>query len=261
MAAEREPHPSPLITPHTIDHPEAFHANISKTTIIQRLHTAILEGCHWYLALLAAIRDWELPEERFHGRFWTYLIDGEALDLLLLAERLLAEIPDLIPQEATAALLFEGIPPLTLSSDEFRKHVGLEKYRCILNFFYGVTVEEALLYLLEEELRRRTVTGRLSSQAMDTIYIDLYGSPLADLLSDFARHHHLSQQETGSLDVNELKAFTYFLFKRRIVYCLPARVASDTKRGLAELRRQYVASGRNAIIPGRLDGASSEDLP
>ena len=65
-------------------------------------------------------------------------------------------------------------------------------------------------------------------------------------------------RRTPTLDVPEQRAFTYFLFKHRVAYCLPPRVASDTKRGLAELRRQYLAAGRPTAFPGRPDGMFDE---
>ncbi|MCL4545295.1 MAG: hypothetical protein M1118_11970 [Chloroflexi bacterium] len=224
--------------------------------IITRLRQDIECGDHWYVALLQAIARWEEPVERFHGRQLTYLVGGEALDWLVLAERLTAEIRDLIPDEERTTLIFHGEPPLILSTEAFREYIGPDRYRCFLNFFYGVVVEEALFFLLEEEARRSTVSGRASAAALDAIYRDLYGAPEAELLAEFNESHALRVQT--ELDVDQFKAFTYFLFKRRVLYCLPARVASDTKRGLDELRRQWVAARRRLVLPGRPDGTAQQ---
>jgi len=43
--------------------------------------------------------------------------------------------------------------------------------------------------------------------------------------------------------------FTYWLFKYRLRQCDRAKVASDTRRGLAQLARLDSLRLRNAIIP------------
>lgn len=222
---------------------------------ITHLRRALQEGTPWYLALLDAIGLWEEPCERYRGQERRYLIAGEALDWLLLAERLASEAPDLIPRAELEALLFQGRAPLQLSSEEFRERIGPLKYRCLLSYFYGVTVEEALFFALEEEARRHSVVPAARFD-LDPLYQDLYGSGEAELLADFTGQS--SGRRAPTLDVPEQRAFTYFLFKRRIAYCLPPRVASDTKRGLAELRRQYLAAGRATAFPGRPDGTFDE---
>ncbi len=58
------------------------------TEAIRYLEQAIIGGKHWYIALLEAIGLWTGSEETYNGRHYCYLIDGEAFDWLLLAERL-----------------------------------------------------------------------------------------------------------------------------------------------------------------------------
>lgn len=223
---------------------------------IAHFRRAIQHGAHWYIALLEAIGLWEEPQERFRGAVLTYLIAGEALDWLLLADRLAKEARDLIPTDELDALLFGGRAPLPLEIEAFRDLIGPLKYRCLLNYFYGVTVEEALFFALEEEARRHSVVSS-SKFNLDPLFLDLYGAGEAALLGEFLGKE--LPPGTPSLDIQQQKAFTYFLFKRRLLYCLPARVASDTKRGLAELRRQYLAAGRLAVFPGRPDGVPEAD--
>lgn len=212
---------------------------------------ALEYGTHWYVALLEAIALWEEPTERYRGRLLTYLIGGEALDWLLLAGRLCREMRDLIPPPELEALLLSGQAPLLLESEAFRDLIGPLKYGCFLNFFYGITVEEALFFALEEEARRHSVAPG-SKFDLNPLYVDLYGAAEPVLVGEFLGKK--APQLSASMDVQQQKAFIYFLFKRRLLYCLPARVASDTKRGLAELQRQYLAAGRPAIFPGRPDG-------
>ena len=218
---------------------------------LSHFRRALQQGTHWYVALLEAIALWEDPTERYRGRLLTYLIAGEALDWLLLAGRLCREMWDFIPASELELLLLSGQAPIALESEAFRDLIGPLKYGCFLNFFYGVTVEEALFFALEEEARRHSVVPG-SAFDLNPLYVDLYGAAEPELLGEFLGKGQ--PQTTASMDIQQQKAFTYFLFKRRILYCLPARVASDTKRGLNELRRQYLAAGRPAVFPGRPDG-------
>jgi hypothetical protein len=64
---------------------------------ILRMRQAILNGRHWFDALLEAIGRWRVPEERIGDREYRYLIGGDAFDWLLLAERLTGEAFDIIP--------------------------------------------------------------------------------------------------------------------------------------------------------------------
>ena len=70
---------------------------------------AIGSGKHWYLALLGAIGLWASAAEDYNGRSYVYLIDGEAFDWLLLAERLCETVKDLLPENEMNDLLFHGI--------------------------------------------------------------------------------------------------------------------------------------------------------
>jgi len=82
------------------------------TEAIRHLEQVILSGKHWYIALLEAIGLWTDGEESYNGRHYRYLIDGEAFDWLLLAERLCEAVDDLLPEKEKLALLFYGKPPI-----------------------------------------------------------------------------------------------------------------------------------------------------
>ena len=199
------------------------------------LREAVASGRqHWFAAVLAAIRQWSLAEEQVDGRRYRYLIGGEAFDWLLLAERLCEELKGVVPQEECEALLFHGCLPLELSEEEFRRLIGPAKYRAHLNFVYGVRVEEALQLAVEEEVHKERLTrvwenGHVDDEACRRVY----GASRGELLAACRQERDLPPIDRLSLC--ELKEFTYWLFKHRLRNADPARMASDTRKGLARL--------------------------
>jgi hypothetical protein len=202
---------------------------------IRHLEQAIISGKHWYLALLEAIGLWTESEETYNGRHYRYLIDGEAFDWLLLAERLCAAIDDLVPEDEKLALLFHGKPPIRLTKDRFKELIGAAKYRQYLNYFYGVTVEEALKLAVQEEVRKEWRTSGYNNEhnLVNEVYQRIYGATKTILLKRFRREKGYPQLR--SITLTELKEFTYWLFKYRLKHCDKARVASDTKKALEQL--------------------------
>jgi len=222
----------------------------SENEAIRHLKQAIAQGKHWYVALLEATRLWTRAEEDYNGRKYRYLIAGEALDWLLLAERLCQEIDYLIPEDELTALLFFGKPPLELDGEQFRHLIGEDKYRAHLNYFYGVTVEEALLLAAEEETlkEQRVCPFNDSNRLVEEAYERIYGASMTELLKRFRRENHYPQRH--SMGFSDLKEFTYWLFKYRLKECDKARVASDTKKALNELQRQWALTGRQRGATG-----------
>jgi hypothetical protein len=204
---------------------------------ITHLKQAIASGKNWYTALLEAIALWTSAEESYKGRRYRYLIDGEAFDWLLLAERLCREVEGIIPEKEMDALLFHGQPPVALSADKFKKLIGGGKYHQYLNYFYGVTVEEALLQAVQAELRKeRRISGYNNEpNLLNEAYRRIYGATKAILLKRFRRQKRYPQLKSTSLP--ELKEFSYWLFKYRLQQCDRARVASDTKKALERLKQ------------------------
>ena len=135
---------------------------------ISYLKQSIADGKHWYLALLGAIGLWTSAEENYNDRPYVYLIDGEAFDWLLLAERLCDTVEGLIPEKERDALLFYGIPPLELDAGEVRELIGEKKYGQYLNYFYGITVEEALLLAVQEEINKERWVQGLQSKSQSS---------------------------------------------------------------------------------------------
>jgi hypothetical protein len=208
---------------------------VTRSNAIRHLEQAITAGKHWYLALLEAIKLWSKSEETFNGRHYRYLIDGEALDWLLLAERLCEAMDDLVPEEEKLALLFQGRTPIKLSKEKFKELIGAAKYRQYLNYFYGVTVEEALVLAVWGEVRKEWRTSGYNNEhnLLNEVYQRIYGATKATLLKRFRRERGYPQLR--SISLTELKEFTYWLFKYRLNNCDKARVASDTKKALGQL--------------------------
>ncbi len=202
---------------------------------IRHLEQAIGGGKHWYLALLEAIGLWAAAEEVHDGRTYLYLIDGEAFDWLLLAERLCEAADSLLPDDEKDALLFRGKTPLDLTAKQFKELIGGSKYRQYLNYFYGITAEEALILAVREEVRKeRRTSGYNEEYDYDNeIFRRIYGATEAVLLKRFRRKKGYPQRK--SISLTELKEFTYWLFKYRLEHCDKARVASDTKKALEQL--------------------------
>jgi hypothetical protein len=202
---------------------------------IRHLEQAILSGKHWYIALLEAIGLWTASEETYNGRHYRYLIDGEAFDWLLLAERLCQAVDGLLPDEERLALLFHGEPPIKLTTEKFKQLIGSGKYHQYLNYFYGVTVEEALIQAVQEEVRKEKRTSGYNNEhnLANEVYRRIYGATKAILLKRFRREKGYPQLK--SISLTELKEFTYWLFNYRLKNCDKARVASDTKKALGWL--------------------------
>jgi hypothetical protein len=85
----------------------------------------------------------------------------------------------------------------------------------------------------------------------ETMYQRIYGKSRDELLA-------LHYEETGTLirgdvSLGDWKAFTYWLFKRRLKSQDRARIASDTRKGLAQLTRMELA------VRDRRHGAPLDD--
>jgi hypothetical protein len=205
--------------------------------VIRQLKEDIAAGKHWYPALLEAIGRWTVAEEVVVGRSYKYLIAGEAFDWLLLAERLCLAVDGLLPEDEKVALLFHEKAPLELTTDKFEELIGSYKYRQYLNYFYGITAEEALVQAVEEEVRkeRRALGKNNEPDITDEAYRRIYNATQPELLKGFRREN--GYQRRRSLSLTELKEFTYWLFKYRLAHCDKARVASDTKKALGWLKK------------------------
>ena len=206
---------------------------------IERLRARAGRSEAWHLALLRAVGEWDLAEETVGGRHWRYVVGGEALDWLTLAERLCLEIPDVVPPRALEELLFCGRLPEPVSDDVVRQLMGPYRYTAYLNFWYGVVVEESLQLVIEEGIRKSRMARCYgdSDDVVEEAYRHLYGDTRDALAAEFLdANEGRWGVDAENLSLSAWQEFTYWLFKRRIRKWHPARVASDTRRGLDRLR-------------------------
>lgn len=240
--------------------------------IIAELKRTVTAGeTHWFLALMQAVREWPLPQETVGGRTYRYLVGGEAFDWLLLAERLCDEIEDLIPDDEREALLFHGRLPDDADENDVERLLGA-KHRAHLNFVYGVRVEEALQLAVGNEVHKERFASRVwekNGLSDDEAFQRLYGATRPELFAEFRQKSHepavkrsrrarnvpsaesdarieeVSEDKVGGngsqaptdISLADLTEFTYWLFRRRVSGSEPARVASDTRKGVAALQR------------------------
>lgn len=201
------------------------------------LRKEIILGKPWHEALIQAMGLWTHPSEKINGREYLYVVQGEAFDWMLLAERLCVGLKDIIPLDELDELLFHGRLPVRLDTTEIKNALGYNKYRGILNFWYGVVVEEALQLTVEDEVRKEVhASGRTDMEDLsDAAFRRLYDADSTTLVERF-------QEEAGyvgkeSVNLAQIKELTYWLFKLRLKYWDPARVASDTRKGLKALQQ------------------------
>ncbi len=218
-------------------------SSASDAEAIRHFETAVSDGKHWFIALLESIGLWTSAEETYNDRGYRYLIGEEAFDWLLLSERLCDTADGLLPQEEKNDLLFHASPPLGLSSEEVKQLIGDIKYKQYLNYFYGVTLEGMLQLATKDEVHKERYLpcpGRennIDNEAFERIY----GASKDDLLKSFRLEKGYARLKTITL--YELKEFTYWLFKYRLKQCEKAKVASDTKKALDYLKRQWEDKG------------------
>ncbi len=202
--------------------------------LIARLRELVESGeRHWFTAVLEGAGQWPLAEEEVDGRRYRYLIGGEAFDWLLLAERLCKALADVTPEDEREALLMHGRFPVEVSEEEFRRLLGPAKHRAHLNFFYGVKVEQALQLGVAQEVHKDRLCQVWKNGHIDEeVCSRIYGATRQELLEEFRQTGGVSGAELSPGDLHE---FTYWLFRHRVNNADPARVASDTRKGLAML--------------------------
>ena len=79
------------------------------------------------------------------------------------------------------------------------------------------------------------------SASSDPIYQRIYGRAAAELLREFRGE---AGRHTPHISLAELREFMYWLFKYRVKNQEPARVASDTRKALAQLSSMEAAVRR-----------------
>ena len=212
--------------------------SVSNAEAILHLKQSLAQGKDWPPALLESMAMWTLAEEIHEERRNRYLLDGEAFDWLLLAERLLAEVDGQVPESEKSQLLSSGEFPRPVSDEEFRSLLGPEKYSAYLNYWYGVVVEQAVVRSAEEEEQKRLPMrgARARREAAERAFVRVYGEGRSALHRRFRAERGYAR--TASVTATEAKEFTYWLFKHRLITGEGERVASDTRKGLLFLQRK-----------------------
>ncbi|MFA5451784.1 MAG: hypothetical protein WC231_07330 [Dehalococcoidales bacterium] len=205
----------------------------SHQVIVHRMKTSIKAGKHWYLALIEAIRDY--PEEN-------YLVGGEALDWVSLAQMLIMETGgDIVNHRESAQFINHGKPPLKITPGEAREMIGDGKYNLYLNYLYGVTVEAALLKAVCAEIEKEFASLGLTppEDTKSRAFIAIYEKE-----EDSLRNLYAGAADTGSrYQAQDDIEFVYWLFKYRLKNSDKEKVASDTKKALNWL------NSKSAIFP------------
>ena len=154
---------------------------------------------------------------------------------MLLAERLLLTLRDIVPVTETENLLFTGKFPHSVNGTVFKNILGIEKYRGVLNYHYGVTVEESLQLAVEIEIQKRHMSNgvRYKGDPTDEAFFALYRATPVELLRRY--REGTDGLNNNDISLGEAKAFTYWLFKYRLKNSDKARTASDTRKGLVQI--------------------------
>ena len=141
----------------------------------------------------------------------------------------------MIPSDDRENLLFEGVLPHDFDREQFKDLLGSDKYRAYLNYYYGIVVEEALHLAVELDLNKRFVSNghQYSRDFTNEIFRRIYTMDYVDLLMKFRQI--TEKPFANEMHISELKEFTYWLFKYRIMNSDKAKTASDTKKGLEQL--------------------------
>ncbi len=233
---------------------DSFHAGV-----IAELRQRAGKVESWHESVLRAMGQWSLTHETVNDRDWQYVIGGEALDGLTLAQRLCMEIPDVVPEYELESLLFLGRWPEPITPDQIRYLIGPYRYAALLNFRYGIVVEEALQLVAEESIRKSRLARcyQDSDNVIEDAYRHLYGDTQTNLIAEFRGERPTAcEDDSDTLALHEWQEFTYWLFKRRVRKWHPARVASDTRRGLqrlSELHDSDEYEGTHSFVGGEYE--------
>jgi hypothetical protein len=79
----------------------------------------------------------------------------------------------------------------------------------------------------------------------DEVCQRIYGATRLELLARFREEKELPP--TGEISLAAFKEFTYWLFKYRINNSDPARTASDTRKGVAQLESLRASVARTSV--------------
>ena len=221
---------------------------------LRRFDAELEAGSHWYLAALRACGQWQLATEAHQGRRFTYLVAREALDLVLLIDRIASARRGAVPRSERDQLRFHGRPPIYVPGHVFAGALGEARFNAYLNHFYGIDVEEAVVHAVELQAAKAHPLDRASVD----VYPLVYGKTLDELLAAYRAARGL--KDDGRVRWDDWKDFTYWRFRLRLRTQVPARIASDTRKGIALLQRLRGVGVDESPDPLR-PGAAPEETP
>ena len=132
-----------------------------------------------------------------------------------------------------------------ITDDRLRALIGESKHRAHLNYLYGVTVEEALQYAVELEVSKERLNVNIKDRALGRggarPHLRAHLRPARAPSCSQSSATRRSSPNSPNISLAELREFMYWLFKFRVKNQEPARVASDTRKALAQLSAMEVA--------------------
>ena len=185
------------------------------------------------MALLTASARWSLSEEVIEDAHYRYILAEEAFDLVSLMNRLAGDCQGIISREDLSDALFIDEYELVRTDENLRRELGSLKYSQYLNYFYGVLMEEVLIFATEDEVRKMYTSNGFRSVAKETdlALVRLYGTNERDLLDRYCKEEGVELINT-EMTVTQKREFTYWLFKFRMRSAEPAKAASDVSKAL-----------------------------
>ena len=231
---------------------------------IIHLRAAVQAGVYWPRALLEAIGLWTAPLEVHQGRTYRYLIQEKPWTGLPWPNGSASSWSASSRPEELELLLFDGELPSEVTPEQFREWIGSNKHRAYLNYWYGVVVEEALQQAVEDDVRKRHRARCYpdNEDLVEEAFTHLYGESRTTLLKEFRLSAKIAQR--ARLSLTNYKEFTYWLSKRRFNLWDPARVASDTRKGIRKLNQLEQIPGplrpSPATAPAPASGTETEKV-
>lgn len=222
----------------------------SQEEILDEFRKTIQGGHPWPEALMDAMASWPAAEEVHQRKRYNYFIAGEAFDWMMLSERILQSVEGLVPIQEQEALITSGMFPAGFDEGRLKERLGVEKHRGYLNYFYGVIVEHALQLSVEVHTHKRLISNgvRYRVDLADEAFKTIYGGSVKEMLDKFRTDTRTPRRKKVAM--HESKEFTYWLFKYRVKNADPARLASDTKRGLDQLQKMRAARSARQQVAG-----------
>ena len=227
---------------------DATHASADlpqkEQEILRQLKRDLKNGEDARRSLLSASAKWSLSEEVIKDAHHCYILAGEAFDLVSLMSRLAGDCEGVIPREDLADAVFVDEYALIMLNETLRMELGSVKYNQYLNYFYGVLLEEILIFATEDEVKKMYTSNgfRNVDKETDIAFSRLYGANERTLLDRYCAELGYGPIK-GDMTVTRKQEFTYWLFKFRMRSAEPAKAASDVSKALT-----YMQMARNKSV-------------